>query len=204
MKTLWQPTLNSFQKHNSPYAVHGDFCRIFHEDMTGLYWLARLLTADPARAEQCFVAGFDDSVCSNRVFRKWARSWSKRNIIKNAIRMLQPTPEEASGMDSGRIPLQDAPELHASTAAVLALPPFERFIFVMSVLEGYSAPDCATLLNCTRQDVTAGRTRALQQLARAEADHKTAAGRNPQIFSSKESLPLDGVASAASYRNRNG
>src|SRR5215510_13632561 len=134
MKTPVQATLNSSEAHTGLYAVHSDFCRIFKEDMAGLYWLARLMTADSAQAEQCFVAGFEDSIRSNRVFKQWAHSWSKRTIIKNAIRMLQPTPGEVSSTtDTGRIPLQDAPELHALAAGVLALAQFESFLFRLSV-----------------------------------------------------------------------
>jgi len=44
----------------SEYASAQDFCRIFHQDMDVLYWLALALTADAAKAEQWFVAGLDE------------------------------------------------------------------------------------------------------------------------------------------------
>jgi hypothetical protein len=50
------------------------------------------------------------------------------------------------------------------TAAVLQLEPFERFVYVMSVLERYSDLDCTVLLGCARRDVIAARIRALQQI----------------------------------------
>jgi hypothetical protein len=50
------------------------------------------------------------------------------------------------------------------TAAVLQVEPFERFIYVMSVLERYSDLDCSVLLGCARRDVIAARIRALQQI----------------------------------------
>ena len=50
------------------------------------------------------------------------------------------------------------------TAAVLQLEPFERFVYVMSVLERYSDLDCSVLLGCARQDVIAARMSGLQQL----------------------------------------
>ena len=52
----------------------------------------------------------------------------------------------------------------AEIMAVLELRPFDRFVFVMSVLEGYSDHDCSILLGCSRQDVLAAKTRALQQI----------------------------------------
>src|SRR5690242_4219739 len=78
----------------SEYASCKDFQRIFSEDMVGLHRLAFLLTADQARAEQCFVAGLEDSIHGNPVFRQWARAWSKRAIIQNAIKTMAPAPPQ--------------------------------------------------------------------------------------------------------------
>jgi DNA-directed RNA polymerase specialized sigma24 family protein len=49
-------------------------------------------------------------------------------------------------------------------AAVLDLAPFERFVFVISVLEHYSEHECSVLLGCSRRDVIAAQNRALQQI----------------------------------------
>jgi hypothetical protein len=76
----------------NPYATREDFIKVFHEDMNGLYQLSFLLTGDHEKAEKCFVAGIEDCVKENRVFREWARSWAKRIIIENAIRELKPGP----------------------------------------------------------------------------------------------------------------
>jgi hypothetical protein len=74
------------------YATFGDFRRIFTEDMKSLYLLAFLLSADPGKAEQCFVSGLDDCTTGNQVFREWGRSWARRVVIKNAIRLIAPQP----------------------------------------------------------------------------------------------------------------
>src|ERR1041385_3975512 len=74
------------------YASCKDFQQIFNEDMAGLHRLAFLLTADHAKAEQCFVAGLEDSIHGNPVFRQWARAWSKRAIIQSAIKAIAPAP----------------------------------------------------------------------------------------------------------------
>ena len=55
--------------------------------------------------------------------------------------------------------------------AVLELEPFERFVFVMLVLEHYSEHECSLLLSCSPRDVIAGRNRALQQLRDAMELH---------------------------------
>ena len=51
-------------------------------------------------------------------------------------------------------------EQQVEITAVLGLKPFERFVYVMTVLEGYSDQDCSLLLGCARRDVLAARSRA--------------------------------------------
>ena len=45
---------------------------------------------------------------------------------------------------------------------------FERFVFVLSVLEGYSVSECATLLACTLRDVVSARAAVLKEMAAAQ------------------------------------
>ena len=158
------------------YATCGDFCRIFAEDMKNLYLLALVLTADPEKAEQCFVSGLDDCTAGNPVFREWARSWARRVVIKRAIRMIAPGRERASQVlypaatkaalvsNAGR-----AQRVPAEVYAIFALPALERFAFVMSVLERYSDLDCALLLGCTRESFIQARLQALQRISDLES-----------------------------------
>ena len=74
------------------YATCKDFQEIFNEDMAALHQLAYLLIADTAKAEQCFLAGLEDSIHGNPVFKQWARAWSKRAIIHKAIKTVAPAP----------------------------------------------------------------------------------------------------------------
>jgi hypothetical protein len=155
------------------YATAGDFCRIFKEDMDSLYSLALMLAADPEKAEQLFVAGLDDCTSSNPVFKEWANSWARRAIVKNAVRLIVPKPAYGNGVlktpVSGDVINQALSEMPAEIHAILALRPFERFAFILSVLEGYSDQDAALLLGCTRQALISARVRAEQQIARAVA-----------------------------------
>ena len=193
MKPTEQPR-NSY-KTEDIYATDRDFCEIFKAEMTGLYSLSLLLTGNRVSAEQCFVAGLKDSVAIHGVFKAQAHSWSRRSIIKNAIQMVRP-----SASTIGDTPKADpqvlkrAPELHFSVAAIMGLEPFDRFVFVMSVLEGYSAQDCATLLSSTRQDVSTACTRALQQLTNTQASAAPAVALEPRVLDAQDSLPLTGVA----------
>jgi hypothetical protein len=157
-----------------PYANRDDFRQVFDGDMNTLYLLSYLLTADREKAEQCFVSGLEDAVEGNLVFKEWARSWARRVIIVNAVRAINPQPMKQNG-DSRSAPVSSngktPPVEHVEIAAVLALEPFERFVYVMTVLERYSDHDCSLLLSCARRDVIAARTRAFEQIGSATASH---------------------------------
>jgi DNA-directed RNA polymerase specialized sigma24 family protein len=157
------------------YATSDDFRRIFDENMNSLYLLAFLLTADRGRAEQCFVSGLEDAVEGNPVFRDWARSWARRAIIRNAVRLIKPRPDNGSGrsrsasVDSEYKTLPT--ERHVEVSAVLGLEAFERIVYVTTVLEHYSDHECSLLLGCARRDVHPARTRALDQIGRQVEMH---------------------------------
>ena len=157
------------QKEADVYASREDFHAIFNEDLKELYQLSFLLTRDPAMAERCLVFGVEDCVRENRVFREWARSWAKRVIVQNAIRELKPRPIHSNSRLSEVIfsdidQLSSAPDRHFASEAVLSLEDFERFVFIISVLEHYSDHDCALLLGCSVRELLSARTRALSEL----------------------------------------
>jgi DNA-directed RNA polymerase specialized sigma24 family protein len=146
----------------TPYATEADFRRVFQEDMNRLYLLSFLLTGERDLAEQCFVGGLRISSEGNPVFKEWATSWARRTIILNAIRMVQPflgDPRSSLAPKSAGPNVISRPEI----ANIIALPPFERFVFVMSVLECYTEQECSLLLGCTRRDAMEARERALRR-----------------------------------------
>ena len=152
------------------YATRSDFCHIYVEERNGLFLLSLLLTADPQKAEQCFLSGFEDSVRNNYVFKERAHSWARRSTILQAIRLLCPRPGEATESNGSRLsPLigNVAAEVHAYSdfARIVALNSFERFVFVMSILERYSAQECSLLLGCFRRDVINAQASAVRHLA---------------------------------------
>jgi len=151
------------QLATTPYATRADFCRVFREDMNRLYLLSFLLTGDRDLAEQCFVGGLRMSSEGNPVFKEWAGSWARRTIIQNAIEMIRPRMGDAGtpavpGRGDGQGVI-DRPEI----AKIVELPAFERFAFVMSVLERYSDQECSVLLGCSRREVMEARERALRR-----------------------------------------
>ncbi len=147
----------------SERAAVADFCEIFQKETRNLYALALLLTADHKLAEECFVSGLDDCL-SSTVFKQWALSWSKRAVIRNAIRLLAP------GIDSNARTSREFDTIEVRspfTKAVFALGDFQRCVFVMSVLEGYRDLESSLLLNCSPKDVVDARCQALRELAAA-------------------------------------
>jgi DNA-directed RNA polymerase specialized sigma24 family protein len=149
------------------YATAADFRQIFTEDINSLYLLSLLLTGNPEKAEQCFVEGIAESTKENRVFKEWARSWARRTIILSAIRVIGPRERSVTTIQNADLELvmDKVPMvLHAEVCAILELAPFERFVFVMSVLERYSDNDCSILLRCARRNIVTARTHAMQQL----------------------------------------
>jgi DNA-directed RNA polymerase specialized sigma24 family protein len=145
---------------NSQYATSTDYCRIFQQEMSSLYLLSFLLTANHARAEQCYLDAIERAFKGNRVFKKWAGSWSRRCVIQSAIQLVFSDRLRGEVRD----PWGESP-LGSVIDVVTRLAPLERFVFAMSVLERYSNRECSVLLNHTVRDVINVRLRALTRLA---------------------------------------
>jgi DNA-directed RNA polymerase specialized sigma24 family protein len=164
------PATKRIGKDTNAYATATDFCAVFKAHADDLYQLAFLLTADHEKAEKSFVAGLEDSVTENHVFKEWAHSWAKRAILRNAIRELKPRPSASSSLRTHAphiSPVPNDPGEHFDASAILALESFERFAFVVTVLEQYSEHECALLLGCAPWEIREARTRALEQLAKS-------------------------------------
>jgi hypothetical protein len=143
------------------YALASDFCRVFVDHLDDLYTLSLLLTADHDKAGQCFVSGLEDCIQGTPVFREWARSWARRTVIKNAIRMTSPLWNHTDTTAWIAEPLS---EVDASVSAITSLRPFDGFVYVLSVLENYSDRECSMLLDCTTERVVRAQVRALLRL----------------------------------------
>jgi DNA-directed RNA polymerase specialized sigma24 family protein len=159
----------------SEYATHSDFCAIFTEHLERLYLLALLLTGDQSSAEQCFLAAFE--LCAERslVFKDSATSWSRRSVIKSAIRIASPAPSLECCTHLIGIHSELDSDSVDSLKGVQELPSFERFVFVMSVLEHYSDAECSALLSCAITDILPARIRAMQQISMSDGkDHPSA------------------------------
>jgi hypothetical protein len=147
-----------------------DFRKLFNENAQSLYLLSFLLSASHEKAEKCFVEGLDDCVERDCAFQHWGHSWSRRLIVRNALRIVAPKPLSrgpARGASQSPDDLRfQRPWLPGDPfAGVLALQDFDRFVYVLSVLEGYGDRNCAVLLGVSHREVRNTRTRALQHVA---------------------------------------
>jgi hypothetical protein len=151
-------------KFRADYAKHADFCDVFRSDTKPLYLLAFLLTANHKESEQCFVSTVDEGFKEQAVFKEWARSWVKRRLIENAIKIVSP----ASARNGRKRDLWSAGqrETHRECEIdnVTNLDRFERFVFVMSILERYSNWDCSLVLGCSMNRVALARIMTLRRL----------------------------------------
>lgn len=147
------------------YALHYDFREIFTDDANGLRLLALLLTGDRVTAEGCLVDGLDASQ-DNQTFREWAHSWSKRAIIKNAIQAVSPSPKQALSLEpNGHRNGHERPAPVTLAGAVSRLPSFERFVFILDLVEGYSVQECSELLGASSQEITLAKSHAVEHVA---------------------------------------
>jgi hypothetical protein len=155
-------------------AVPTDCYRIFSEEMDSLYYLAFLLTADQSIAERCFVGALGECVDRFSVLLDKTRSWARNAIVRTAIGIIRPVPEEANYEFNVNFPANEG----ASNpfACIVSLPVFQRFVFVMTILEGQSDEDCQSLLSCSGQEVVKARKTTLKRFGagnyRFEFDQK--------------------------------
>jgi DNA-directed RNA polymerase specialized sigma24 family protein len=153
-----KPEIANFRED---YATRGDFCEMLERDLKSFYLLAFLLTANHQQAEACFAATAEEALKEQAVFKGWTRSWIKRSLIKNAIRIATPSLNGVSEKRDLWNRTQDQSSGDDEINAVAQLPPLERFVFVMSVLERYSLWNCSVLLGCSTGNVLGARIEAL-------------------------------------------
>ena len=146
------------------YPTVADLFKTFSEEMHSLYVLSLLLTADNDKAEQCFVSAMGECVEGIGVFMERIGASARRAVVKCAIQIIKPVPEHSDGLPLISLKGQARAAENNSFAATLSLGTFERFVFVMSVLERQSDEECAILLECSRRDVLMARVLALKRV----------------------------------------
>ena len=154
----------SLEERITPYATVTDFGAVFTDEIHSLYLLSFLLTADKDKAEQCFIGGLGECIEGIGTFMEWARFWARRAIVKQAIRMIRPAPAQTNDWSFISV-TAGASTKNNLLASIVSLCDFERFVFVMSILESLSDGDCLCLLRCSRLEIQLARELALRFLA---------------------------------------
>jgi DNA-directed RNA polymerase specialized sigma24 family protein len=174
------------------YATCTDFCEVFRKNTTQLYLLAFLLAANHQEAQECFVGAMGKAFAQKNVFKGWEESWSKRCLIEHAIDAIifQPGRRETRR----DVWFQDEGEIWFRTLSdrVTQLKSTERFVFVMTVLEGYSAKETALLLDRTPESVHNLRIEALQRLAELNPEMMVTV--HPWSQSARQTLPRSNLS----------
>ena len=132
--------------------------------MHSLFLLSILLTADPEQAEQCFVGALEECLHGIDVVMELARLWALRAIIKRAIKLINPVPEQPKRQSFTRIQGHSTLVDDNLIGTIFTLGAFERFVFVVSLLKRQSDEDCSALLSCGRRDIQLARVQALKSL----------------------------------------
>ncbi len=156
-----KPKIANFR---TDYAKSTDFCEVFEQDTGLLYLLAFLLTTNHRESEQCFVLTIEEALKEQTVFKEWARSWVRRRMIENAVEIVSPAAARKGQQRDLWSGGQRETRRECEIDTVTKLAPFERFVFVMAVLERYSNWDCCLLLGCSMNQVAQSRMKALSQL----------------------------------------
>jgi hypothetical protein len=133
------------------------------EEIRSLYLLSFLLTADHDKAEECLVSAIGEWAEGVEGFMEWTRFWTRRAVIRHAIQLIMPAPEHADDVSRISRKGQATWEDNIPFAPILLLDTFERFVFVISILEEQSDKECAILLRCSRRDVMMARVLSLQR-----------------------------------------
>jgi hypothetical protein len=121
------------------------------------YWIALVLTGDEDTAARIISSGIHGVADSGTAFGEWMCAWGIGVVIKAcvALRADELRKEKGSGeywrtkaAEGSTIELQQAPlSTERVRRALLLLPLFPRFVYVLRVLEGYSLSYVASIVN---------------------------------------------------------
>jgi hypothetical protein len=141
------------------------------------YWIALVLMSDEEKAARIVSSGIHDTADSGTVFGTWLCAWGIRVVIEAcvALRTDELRKEGGSGeywrakaTEGSTLELQQAPfSTERLRRALLLLPLFPRFVFVLRVLEGYSLSYVASILNVDKEACQAALNYSFGALAQA-------------------------------------
>ena len=157
------------------YASKEEFVSAFERERVSLQTLALLLTANSEAAKRCLIRAFRECIAGSSVSKEWVLSWARRMVIRNAVSLVmgpggQSSVNANADADNGSIAFPPDYSLGAiaTSESILDLPEFERFVFVICILERYSIHDCALLLGKSPREVIEVRQRVGNQVGQID------------------------------------
>jgi hypothetical protein len=161
------------REDRSALEVNGEFTTCAAKS----YWIALVLTGDEDTAARITSSGIHGVADSDTVFGEWMCAWGIGVVIKAcvALRTDELGKEKGSGeywrakaAEGSTIELQRAPlSTERVRRALLLLPLFPRFVYVLRVLEGYSFSYVASILNVDKEACQAALAYSFGALAEA-------------------------------------
>lgn len=122
-----------------------------------LYWVAVVLTGDREKAQELILPTVDDIADSHTIFGEWLCIWAVRRVVTSCARHHVNELSKENGtsdcwrsklIERSSVKLQNPPlSKERLQSALLRIPFFPRFVFLLRVLEGYPMPDVARILN---------------------------------------------------------
>jgi hypothetical protein len=172
MRVRW---LGKTKSERCEYARKEEFVCFFERERVSLERLALLLTANSESARRCLIGAFRECIASGSVSKEWVLSWTRRVVVRNAISLVMGTGGQSSVKTNDNAcdgPIAFFPDnsagLTAQAESIFALPEFDRFVFVICVLERYSMHDCALLLGRAPHEIGEARQRAVNQVGQID------------------------------------
>ena len=141
------------------------------------YWIALVLTGDEKKASRIVASGIHEIADSGTVFGEWMCAWRIGVVIKAcvALRADELRKEGGSG-ENWRAKAAEGPTIELRQAplsterlrrALLLLPLFPRFVYVLRVLEGYSLSYVTSILKVDKEACQAALNYSFGALAEA-------------------------------------
>jgi len=143
------------------YATAATFAALFRADVSGIFHLALLLTADPVSAEKCLIAALDDCVRKDSVFLEYAPAYARYAVIRQATKARCDLHQQSPRGDTGETEILT--DLYKSDP-LLSLPRFERAVFILCLLECFSDKQASLLLRATPEVVRRARIQGLERV----------------------------------------
>ena len=185
MKTRW---FGKTVSERCEYTRKEEFVSVFECERASLQRLALLLTANSEVAKRCLIGAFRECIAGSSVSKDWVLNWIRRTVIRNAINLVM-GPEGQSFVntnnetDSGLIAFSPDDSLGAiaTPESIRGLPEFDRFVFVICVLERYSMHDCALLLGRSPREIDEARQRVGNPRGQIDEPGKSLLGRRDEL-----------------------